>query len=155
MSPENFDELVWTCGGGEQLITAVLDDALNHHPSLIVRGSEFTYAGRGHGTGPNGHKALLATERTAYAMLGRERSVVTVPMVLIGDAKMSKSEARVVHWSTLKAVPREVARAFLVATALRPDGPLWAMDEGFRADAISPEPYVWDWETWAEVVRRA
>ncbi len=154
MDPEAFDELVWTAGGNEGAVAAALDDAMVHHPSLIVRGSEFTFAGRNHGAGPAGQRALLGVERVVYAMLGRERQVATVPMVLLDGQKMSKSATQLVHWSVLQQVPPEVARRFLLATALAPGDPLAAMHSIFTSEQFSPEPYPWSWETWAEVVKQ-
>lgn len=149
-----FDDMVWTFGEETGALIAALDDALFHHPSLIVRGTEFTPAGVSHAIGPGGHSHLLKAEQVAYAMLGREQHLATVPMVLIDQQKMSKSSTEYLHWSMLRQVPPEVAKAFLVATAMRPDDPLSVLGQPFSIEAIGLEPYTWNWSHWAELTRR-
>jgi len=44
-------------------------------------------------------------------------------------------------------------RRFLLATAMKPDAPLNALDKPFALESISPFPYEWDWATWDLYIR--
>jgi len=157
MDADAFQELVWTCGAETGAIVAALDDAMSNHPSVIVRGSEFTFSGQRHGAvDPGGpHESLLRMEKLVYAMLDRKRTVVTVPMLMFEGAKMSKSGTQFLHWSLLQQASPEQARDFLVATVICPEDPLSVLGLPFSVDGISPDPYVWNWEHWTDMVRRS
>jgi hypothetical protein len=150
---EVFCEVVKT-NGGAPVWCQILDDVMNDH--LIIRGLEFKDGRYFEGPHVAGAAAHVATENRLFALAGRVKREVNVPLMVLGGQKLSKSRLRTIHWSVLRAVPTETARQFMVATALLPRDPLGAMEAGlpFRGELLPEAPYEWSWETWAAVLRR-
>jgi hypothetical protein len=136
-----------------------LDDYVEWGPSLVVRGAEFNQ--------PEQHlppimafgtRSMLEQEALFREVFNYLHHEFNVPLMTVEGAKMSKTAARAVHWSTLTMVKPETARAFLLATAVKPDDALamtfMGPGEKFGLGYIKDAPYEWSWATWREVVRR-
>ena len=139
---------------GDIRLAQILDDAVDHAPSLIVRGGEFALDGDTTFAGVAHLGQFVATEEMVYCALGEQKHEFTAPMVFLGPGKMSKSKLTVVPWQVLTSLPPEGVRRFLLATAMRPDDPLAAFDDPFSLDHLDPRPYRWDWKQWAQAVKR-
>lgn len=136
-------------------IPTFLDDFLDNAPSLIIRGSEFlpenaAYFGA---TSLEGARYYVAMENLICKVLGVEKHEINLPMILLGNTKMSKSLMAIVHWSSMTPFGRELSRKFLVASAISPEDPFSALDEEFTIAKISPRPYRWSWEDWAKLAK--
>ena len=136
-------------------VPTFLDDFLDNAPSLIIRGSEFlpqnaAYFGT---TSLEGAKYYVAMEDLICRELGVEKCEFNLPMILLGDTKMSKSLMAIVHWSSMMPFGREMTRKFLVASAICPDDPFSALDEEFAIAKLSERPYRWSWDDWARLAR--
>ena len=158
LGPERA-EVLWACLvapqlGPEPYKCQIMDDLFDYDPSLIVRGSEFgSDAHQFFGPALEASAAHALTENVLYNAAGREKHEINTPMVMIGQAKMSKTSMRLVHWTALTAAHWEDARAFLIATALCPTAPLEALGDPFKISAMSDTPYVWSWKDWAVIAR--
>jgi hypothetical protein len=150
--PEVFREVVKTNGGSPNWCQ-MMDDAMNDH--LIIRGLEFKDGRYFDVTAVAGAAAHVAIEDRLFALAGRTKHEVNVPLMMLGNQKFSKSRLRTIHWSILRALPAETARDFLVATALCPRDPLayTAPAMPFQERTMSDAPYEWSWETWADLLR--
>lgn len=154
-------EAIWKMSGRGNPpghFAAILDDALDHAPSLMVRGSEFTHAGgNAFRHDELGMAPFVLAEDMMFEALGAEKHEVNVPMIYLGAGKMSKSEMRMVPWEILTGVPVDLARRFLLATAVRAEDPIaaMAMDDAilFAPDMMNYDPYAWNWEHWNQVAR--
>ena len=124
----------------------MLDDAVLHAPSLIVRGMEFAGEAQYYPGSPAAH---LAAENLVFGAIGQQKHEINVPLILRDTEKMSKSTLVAVHWTTLTGVSPELAKRFLVATALFPTDPLNHLDTPFSIAAMSRTPYRWSWKDWA------
>jgi len=134
---------------------AILDDAIDHAPSLIVRGTEFTSRGILPFAGVAHLGQFVVCENAVFKILDEQKHEFTVPMIYLGAGKMSKSKLTVVPWQALTAAEPEVVRRFLLATAMNPDEPLSCLDKPFSIERLNLCPYRWDWKQWVEAIRRS
>lgn len=136
-------------------IPTFLDDFVDNAPSLIIRGMEFRpeFAAYFGVTSLTGATYYTAMEDIICGVLGVEKHEINVPLVLLGETKMSKSLMAMVHWSSMVPFGSELARDFLVATAMSPDDPFSALGEKFSVDKMSEKPYRWDWNDWKALAR--
>lgn len=144
---------------GVQFHNLILDDLVDYHPSLMIRGMEFAEGAKfGPEWPPEADSSvsiqkLIALERTVFAAAGREHLQLSLPMVTEDHgSKMSKSVGGV-PWDAMQAVSWQDARAYLFATAANPLDPLSAIGEPVDVQNLNPVPHVWSWETWGSFVR--
>lgn len=132
----------------------VSDDAV--HGNLIIRGREFLQPER-YFDPVNGHNVAdhVEYERRIHGLCGRDKNEVNVPIITLGDEKLSKTRMRVIHWSVLASLPTDVVRSFLISTAMHPEDPIGHLGCTFDETTMSTEPYDWDWNHWNALVRHA
>lgn len=135
-------------------VTVLLDDLMNYAPSLIIRGMEFKrldadYCGK---SNVNGIAGAVRVEKLIAEVLEVERHELNLPLIMLGYMKMGKS-VQSISWRALTMVEPDVAKRFLVATALCPGDPFSALGEKFTVAKMSEDPYVWSWADWSRVVR--
>lgn len=137
-----------------------MDDYVEWGPGLVVRGAEFAEPEQNlPPVMAFGTRAMMNQEALFREVFGYKHHEFNVPLMTVAGAKMSKTAARAIHWSTLTMVAPETARNFLMATAAHPDH---VADCTFSPNTtgmvdislIGKEPYEWSWKTWREVVRR-
>ena len=131
---------------------AQLVDDIIHSPSLIIRGMEFSkvdYFPDG-GVATAGH---CLNEDILFAAASLEKKEINLPIVRLGHAKMSKTNMTGVTWSIITSVSSELARSFLIATAIAPEDPIKHLGEEFSLERMSSAPYTWNWEHWNHIVR--
>jgi len=132
------------------------EDIITHYPSLAIRAVEWVDPHQWIDQ-PNSAAAIeniLIYEKLLYDIAGRTRNERSLPLITLGGSKLAKSEGRMIHWGVLRCVSREVARQFLLATAIRPEDPLAIMDDELSIDQMVLDPYEWSWGVWAELIRR-
>lgn len=145
----SFRALCHTRAGTPNL-AQILFDMLE--PMLVIRGMDFVdpvYY-------PDAAANMLTHvhfEDDLRAAAGIERNEVNTPIITMGHEKLSKSRVRIVHWSILRALPCDLARRFLVATAFHPHAPLEHLDDEFSMP-IPRQPYEWSWDIWHDLIRR-
>lgn len=146
---------------GVQFHNLIMDDLMDHHPSLMIRGMEFD-EGADYATDwpPEANNSgsiqkLIALEQAVFAAAGRKHSQLSLPMITEDHgAKMSKSLGGV-PWDAMKSVSPEDARTYLLATAASPLDPLAAIGEPVDVHDLNPMPHVWSQETWGSFIRQA
>jgi hypothetical protein len=113
------------------------DDILDNHPSLIIRGREFSNPVRWMADTVASPSMMCHTsfEDVLYAAAGREKQELQLPLITSGGYKLSKSSGNVPHWSVLAMVDRYTARGFL--------------------DSLGDQTAEWSWKTWASWVQGA
>lgn len=132
----------------------LLDDSIYYHPSLIVRGWEFSTQQSYH-PGSSSEQGIVhvKAEDMVFRALGKEKYEINVPLILRSTEKMSKSTIAAVHWSTLTAVSPELAKAFLISTAIYAHNPIGNIGQLFTVEKMEPYPYRWSWEDFADLCR--
>jgi hypothetical protein len=132
-------------------VSVLLDDLLYNHPSLMLRGLEFKkfeYYDEGMSC-----MSYASIENSLCDALGMVKYECSLPMVILGVSKMSKSKLHIVPWRTMTPLSRDRSRKFLLATAMCPDDPFSAMSEPFTLSKMSLKPYVWSWDDLAKLCR--
>lgn len=133
----------------------IADDCLLYHPSLIVRGMEFKIPEMYGGSNPMQGAAYTAAEDLLFRAAGREKYEVNTPLITVDDGvKISKRSALLIHWECLLPLGRELARSFLVATAVDPVSPFEVIDRPFSESDMSDRSYPWSWHDYVEAARR-
>jgi hypothetical protein len=131
------------------------DDQVVYHPSLRVRGYEFT---RSKGLLPPNMAlsigAVIRQEELFTEVTGIPHYETSVPLITVQGCKLSKTASRVIHWSSLRSATPESARKFLVATALHSQDPLSALEWPFASGALERRNYEWSWEIWGKFLKR-
>mgnify|MGYP000854044484 FL=1 len=120
------------CAGNVSWATVFCDDIVVNHPSLLIRGQEFGDPLRWMQpkSAAEGMARYVESERELYALAGRRREEVRLPLITVGGVKCSKSAGNAPHWSLLTMTTPAQARAFL------------------RWTARSGQAYEWSWEDW-------
>ncbi len=137
-------------------IGVVVDDLMNHYPSLVVRGAEFVDPSMSVGTQANGANTTMryaAHQALMSDMMEREWHEINLPLITMRDDKVSKSLSPILLWSFFQRFPGAWLRAFLLATVMDPTAPLKALKRKFSIDAISTQHYEWDWAVWDQYIR--
>jgi len=138
---------------GPAQLSSILDDILNDN--LIIRGLEFRDINAAYHGSADALSAVtghVRFEDRLYELAGKTKDEVNVPLIIIGGGKMSKTAIRVVHWSILGSIHTDVARSFLLSTAMFPDDPIGHLAEEFHMDKVSERPYRWSWDHWNELI---
>ncbi len=132
------------------------DDIIENYPSLAIRGREWLeteqwvdalYIAAG-------TAGLVKMEKVLYHIAERTSYEKTLPLITLGGYKLSKSAGRMVHWSILTSVVPDIARKFLLATAICPADPLAIMDDELNIEQIVLEPYEWSWSVWTGLIKQ-
>jgi len=138
----------------KEYATILCDDALFRHPSLIIRGMEFKRGDLYGHVDPNAMLAHCASEDLFFSALGRERNEINTPIIVIDDGvKISKRSNMLMHWECLIPMGREIARRFLISTAMKPFDPISNMSVEFSTSEMSEDSYEWNWEDHAECIK--
>lgn len=137
------------------LLGALADDLIYHHPSLYIRGMEFTEGFSGHspGGGPLGTTARYqARERLFFQTVGAKKREINVPLIYDEGHKVSKSLGPRLTWGMFEDVDGDALRRLLLATAIDVDTPLDSLDAPFSLQVMTQEPYHWSWKIFAEAI---
>ena len=130
------------------------DDSLIHHPSLIIRGMEFKISSLYGGVDSNQANIYTATEDMIFEATGHEKHEINTPIIIVDDGnKISKRSNILMHWECLKPMGKDMARKFLIATAIDPLKPLRSMGIPFKTHLMSDISYMWDWNDYAIALR--
>lgn len=152
-----YDLMYVIFDGTDCALGVLADDLLYHHPSLYIRGVEFTAGAPGTLRSPHGGSTTadryLAREDKLFELIGCKRHEINVPLIFEGGAKVSKSLGPRLTWEMFESIEGRWTRDFLLATAMRPDDPLRALGRKFSLDRMTTEPYEWSWEVWNEYIR--
>lgn len=135
-------------------IATMLDDFLDHAPSLIIRGVEFATLDVSYlASNLTGATGLINAEYLMCEALGTEKHELNVPLIVLGDKKMSKSCMTSIPWMALTMMDSQLVRKFLVATAMESSDPFSALDRKFTIAKMTKQPYIWSWDDFAKLVR--
>jgi len=134
----------------------ISDDPLIYHPSLIIRGMEFQVPEMYGGVDTTQGMVYTATEDMIFRAAGRDKHEVNTPLIVVDDGnKVSKRSSILIHWDCLVPMGRDVARDFLVATAVMPESPFEVMGNPFSSVDMTKRSYYWSWHDYAEAIRRS
>lgn len=133
-------------------VAGALVDDIVHHPSLIIRGIEFSSAAY-FPEGGSGTAQHVMNEDLLFRAAGLDKIEVNLPHINLGASKFSKTKMIGVQWDILRSVPGDVARSFLIATAMFPQDPVPNIGCGFSSFGMPMVPYQWSWDDWNAIVR--
>ena len=141
---------IWTIAESRiDLVSMIEDDLIFHHPSLAIRGSEFSEI---QDSENDTIKRYMEHLNDAYTLADREMSQTTVQLITMEYNKISKSIGTSLSWEIFRRFPGEWIRDFLIATSISPTDPLAAIGEPFVINKMADSPYEWSWDIWDQYI---
>lgn len=152
---EKVKSIISMWGKAPHTFCHLLDDLVDNHPSVLLRGHDFLQPNL-YGVSTESGRAMadyLMHETAIYDAAGRKREQISFPLIVKRSGSKFSKSAGAVPWDLLTSVSPEFARSFLLGTAMFPESPRPVSVEEFDLASLSEQSYVWDWGIWGEFAR--
>lgn len=130
----------------------LVDDLIYHYPSLVIRGTEFVDTSTALPQSVNIAGRYITMQRFVADAMERDWHEINVPLITMGQQKLSKSLSPVLNWTFFERFERPLVQDFLLATAVSPRDPLSVIGTPFSLVDMTTESYEWNWSTWDQYI---